>query len=67
VKPVQVDGGENVRDSNGDYVEFCEQFDFAAREWSVYVKFLRNRHEILLKNLERHNATPRASVFRKEV
>src|SRR5580700_11059053 len=67
MEAVEVDCGENVGDLGCSDVELGEQFHLAACDARVNAQFLRDRDEILLKDLHRHNAGPGAPVLGYEI
>lgn len=67
VKAMQVDRGENVGDFGSGHVELGEQFNFAAGNARVHTQFPRERHEIFLKHLQRHNSGSPAPVLRYQI
>jgi len=67
VKPVEIDGGENVSQVGRGHVELGEQFDFSASNAGIDVQFSRDGDEILLQHLQRHNAGPGTAVLCHEI
>jgi len=67
MKPVEIDGGENVRQVGRGHVELGEQFDFSASNAGIDVQFSRDGDEILLQHLQRHNARPGTPVLCHEI
>ena len=67
MKPVEIDGGENVSQVGRGHVEFGEQFDFSASNAGIDVQFSRDGDEILLQHLQRHNAGPGTPVLCHEI
>ncbi len=67
MKPVEIDGGENVSQVGRGHVELGEQFDFSASNAGIDVQFSRDGDEILLQHLQRHNAGPGTPVLCHEI
>jgi hypothetical protein len=67
MEAVEVDCGENVGDLGCGDVELGEQFHLAACDARVNAQFLRDRDEILLKDLHRHNSGPGAPMLGYEI
>jgi hypothetical protein len=63
VQPMQVDSGQNVRDLGRSNIELSQQFDFAASDTGIDVEFASDGDEILLKDLQRHDAGARTPVL----
>jgi hypothetical protein len=63
VKPVEVDGGQDVGNLGSGNIELGEQFDFAARNARINAQFTCDRNEILLQHLQRHDAGARPAVL----
>lgn len=55
VKPVKIDGGQNVADVRRGNVEFGQQFNFAASDTRINMQFSSDGDEILLQHLQRYN------------
>jgi hypothetical protein len=67
MKPMKVDGSEDVRDFGGSHVEFGEQFYFPAGNLWIDLQLSRDGYKVLLEHLQGHNSGPRTPVFRHEV
>ncbi len=67
VKPLEIDGSEDVGDFGSGDIELGEQFDLPARNARIKVQLARDGDEILLKHLQRHNAGSGAAVFSQEI
>ena len=63
VKPVQINGGKDVRNFGGSDIELGQQFDFAPRNAGIHAQFPRDCNEILLQHLQRHHTRSGAAVF----
>ena len=67
MKPVQIDGGEDVCDLRSGNVELGEQFNLATRNPRINLKFSRDRDEIFLQHLQRQDSGPVAPMFRYKI
>ena len=67
MKPVEIDGGDDIRHFGRGYVKLGEQFDFSASNAGLDVQFSRDGDEILLQHLQRHNAGPGTPVLCHEI
>jgi hypothetical protein len=63
MKAVEIDGSEYVVEIWNDKIEFGQQFNLPASDFSVYVKFAGDGNEIFLKHLQRQHAGSRSPVF----
>lgn len=63
MKTVQVDRCQNVGNFGCGDVEFGEKLDLSARDRSVHVQFPRDRDEIFLKHLQRHDSSSGSPVL----
>ena len=64
---MEVDGSENVGDFRGGNIELGERFDLPASNPRIDTQFARDRHEIFLQYLQRHNAGSGPAVLGHEV
>ena len=63
MQEVKVDGGQNIGYIGGGNVEFGEQLDLSPGNALIHAQLPRDRNEIFLENLQRHDTGSCAPVL----
>jgi len=63
VKPMQIDGRENICDLRNGDVKLSQQFNFSPGDLAIDPKFARDGDEVFLQHLQRYHAGSAAPVF----
>ena len=67
MKPMQIDGGENIAHSGRGYVEPGEDLNSLLGQSRIEFEFSCGRDEVLLKHLKRYHSGPLAEVILQKI
>ena len=63
MKPVQIDGGQDVGNFGSGNIEFGKQFDLPTCDARIHVQLLGDGYEILLQHLQGNDSGSRSPMF----